>query len=330
MKYIIGAYAASPSTRGENATDEELFYSEVSALPGFAGLEIAFDGSLHPFDEKWLLGRIKPNWKIVVTLIPGTVKRLAKSSEFGLASDSPAGQQSAIDFCEEARQAVIRINNAAGAEVVAAVEVHSAPTRGSGDITTSGESFAKSLTALGSRDWSDAKLVVEHCDAFVSGQVPAKGFLDLDAELEAVRIALRDSPTEFGVSINWARSVIEARQADGAVTHLKAARAAGLLAGVMFSSCATEPTAYGEPWTDAHLPPPRPDGVTGTAQYEAKASMLTRDEVHRALNAAGPLDALDFCGLKVSAPRSLNPDVQERIAIVKDSLTELRAAGSRF
>ncbi|WP_104176484.1 DUF4862 family protein [Cryobacterium sp. Y50] len=326
MNYVIGAYAAAPSTQREHKADEERYYSEVAALPGFGGLELAFDTSLHPFDEEWLLQQIKPNWTVVITLIPGTVNRLALDANFGLASESAEGRQAAIDFCEQARQAVARVNDAAGAAVVAAVEVHSAPRAISGSVTSSGERFAESLTVLGRRDWSGAKLVVEHCDAPVPGQTPSKGFLSQSAELEAVGTALRNSSTEFGVSVNWARSVIEARQVDGAVDHVRAAQAAGLLAGVMFSGCAAEATAYGEGWADAHLPPAKTVGVTGTAHYTAQTSLLTHGEMRRTLQALDPLDPLDFCGLKVSAPRRLHPDARERIAIVRDALAVLSAA----
>jgi hypothetical protein len=81
VSFIIGAYTAAPSIEYENAADEERFYSEIAALPEFAGLEIGFDTSLHPRNEKWLLQQIKPDWTVVVTLMPGTLKRLASPSK---------------------------------------------------------------------------------------------------------------------------------------------------------------------------------------------------------------------------------------------------------
>lgn len=328
MSFIIGAYTAAPSTEYENAADEERFYSEIAALPEFAGLEIGFDTSLHPRNEKWLLRQIKPDWTVAVTLMPGTLKRLASDPQFGLASTSPDGRQAAIDFCEQARHAVARINDAAGAAVVVAVEVHSAPRADSGPFTASAGKLADSLTALGGRDWSGAKLVVEHCDAPVPGRTPSKGFLSQSAELEAVSTAIRHSSTPFGVSVNWARSVIEARHVDGALAHIQAAQAAGLLSGVVFSGCAAEATAFGDPWADAHLPPTKAVGVAGTARHSAQASLLTDEEIRRTFQAIGPLDQLDFCGLKVAAPRGLS-GVPERIAIVRDALAALSAAAPR-
>jgi hypothetical protein len=326
MNFVIGAYAAAPSTQREHKADEERFYSEVTALPGFGGLELAFDESLDPYDEEWLLQQIKPNWTVVITLIPGTVRRLALDANFGLASESIEGRRAAIAFCEQARQAVARVNDAAGAAVVVAVEIHSAPRATPGGARASGERLAESLTTLGRRDWSGAKLVVEHCDTAVPGQTPAKGFLSQSAELKAVDSAHRCSSAEFGVSVNWARSVIEARHVDGALDHIRAAQSAGLLAGVMFSGCAAEATAYGDGWADAHLPPATNIGVESTAQYNAETSLLTAGEIRRTLQALEPLNPLAFCGLKVSAPRRLHPDTTERIAIVRDSLAVMLAA----
>lgn len=304
MSFIIGAYTAAPSTEYENAADEERFYSDVTALPGFAGLELGFDTSLHPNNEKWLLQQIKPSWTVVVTLMPGTLNRLAFDPQFGLASTSPEGRQAAIDFCEQARQAVARINDAAGAAVVVAVEVHSAPRAISRSVMSSGERLADSLTALGCRDWSGAKLVVEHCDAPVPGRTPSKGFLSQSAELTAVEIALRNSSTQFGVSVNWGRSVIEARHVDGAIAHIRAAQAAGLLAGVMFSGCAAEETAFGDGWADAHLPPAKAVGVTGTARYTAQASLLTDHEIRRTFQTVGPLDRIGLLRVEGRCPAS--------------------------
>ena len=120
--------------------------------------------------------------------------------------------------------------------------------------------------------------------------------------------------------------MIEARHVDGAIAHIRAAQAAGLLAGVMFSGCAAEETAFGDGWADAHLPPAKAVGVTGTARYTAQASLLTDHEIRRTFQTVGPLDRLDFCGLKVGAPRRLQPDTDERIAIVGDALAALTTA----
>src|SRR5438034_923832 len=71
------------------------------------------------------------------------------------------------------------------------------------------DAFRRSLDELRAWDWRGAALSVEHCDAFVPGQAPAKGFLALGAEIDAIRAS--HGATPVGVAVNWGRSAIEAR-----------------------------------------------------------------------------------------------------------------------
>jgi hypothetical protein len=124
-------------------------------------------------------------------------------------------------------------------------------------------------------------LVVEHCDAAVPGQVPAKGFLGLDDELDVLS-ALAGPPAR--VVINWGRSVIERRDPAAAAVHAALARKRGLLAGIVLSGCASTESAWGEPWADTHLPPAgvRPPGC---APHQ---SLMSGERMADFLRAAGP------------------------------------------
>jgi len=57
-----------------------------------------------------------------------------------------------------------------------------------------------------------------------------------------------------GIVVNWGRSVLEARSAEGALQHIALARQHGLLAGLMFSGASGQDTPYGA-WRDSHMPP---------------------------------------------------------------------------
>jgi Domain of unknown function (DUF4862) len=196
------------------------------------------------------------------------------------------------------------------------VTLVSAPTR---DPMTSARhahaAFAESLAELGSRDWSGASLVVEHCDAAVAGQVPAKGFLDLGDELD-VLASVPGAPVR--AVINWGRSVIERRDPGAAADQAGLARDRGLLAGVVLSGCADTTSAWGEPWADTHLPPAgvRPPG---SAQHE---SLMNRQLMTDFLRAAGP-DALVSVKLSV---RPRDASQQTRVRSVAAAVDEVHHA----
>lgn len=96
-----------------------------------------------------------------------------------------------------------------------------------------------------------------------------------------------DRPGDGGVVVNWARSAIETRSADGPVDHLTLARRAGRLRSLVFSGVAAVDTAFGPAWVDAHLP----------ASTVTPESLLTPAELRRAVQAAGPDVEL---GVKIS------------------------------
>ncbi len=308
MATIVGAYAASPANAAWKEAEEQAFYDGLKAMPSVRGLEIPFTGALHPHDEAWLLRTVKKNWDFVVTCIPGTMQTLVKDKTFGLASDDAAGRKRAIDFAAKAKDAVGRINAAAGRNAVIAVEVQSAPTQG-GEGKGSAGAFGESLAEIAGWDWQGARIVIEHCDAYRAGHPPIKGFLTLDGELKAIAAANKSARKPIGISINWGRSVLETYKAETAVQHIKQARDAGALSGLMFSGASGAQTPYGA-WADAHMPHAAAPGLS----HAAEGSLLTETEIKASLAAAG---TLDFVGAKIGI-RPPEATVATRLGLIGD------------
>lgn len=319
MGWIIGAYAASPSTVAWDPAAESRFLAAISALPGFRGLELPFNGALHAHDEAWLLRSLQSDWDIVITLLPGTIARMKDDPMFGLASTDDAGRRKALSFTAQAREAVARLNDREGRRAVLAVEVHSAPRADAG--ASSVDAFTASLAELASWDWEGARLVVEHCDALVSQHPPVKGFQTLSDEIRAVQNVDADAGAPIGMVINWGRSAIEERLPDAAIRHVREVRDVGLLCGVFLSGCSATQSRLGPAWADVHLPAAA-EGSRDPALEPA--SLLTRQRVADVLHEAGEVSDAGFRGLKVAAPRTA--DVDLRIATVARSLTVVRAA----
>ncbi len=218
------------------------------------------------------------------------MNRLKDDKNFGLASADLDGRRRALDFAETARRAVSRLNGHLGRKTVAAVSIHSAPRLAGTGARSSLEAFAASLTELRGRDWDGAELLVEHCDAAVADHAPDKGFLRLEDECAAIKLSEGRTPAR--VMINWGRSAIEARSANGPLEHLRRAREAGLLAGLFFSGATPAHPDYGA-WKDSHAP----------FTVSCPASILTPAAAKVSLKEAGDLA---YLGLKVQPlPASL-------------------------
>lgn len=317
--WIIGAYAASPSTVAWDPSAETHYLSQVSALPGFRGLELPFTGSLHAHDEPWLLRFLQPDWDIVVSLLPGTMASQRHHRTLGLAATDESGRRQALALAARAREAVVRLNGRAGRSTVLAVEVHSAPRAGAGNSSI--DAFVASLVELASWDWDGAHLMVEHCDAFVPGHPPVKGFLTLVEEIRAVKTANTVGGASIGMVINWGRSVLEARNPDAALRHVRDVRNVGLLSGVVLSGCSATTSRVGPAWADVHLPPAAEDSHDPVLD---PSSLMTHQHITNVLDEAGTITDSDFRGLKVAAPRTAN--LALRIATVSRSLTVVRSA----
>ncbi|GAA1698791.1 DUF4862 family protein [Microcella alkalica] len=312
--YVVGAYAVSRAHSVWDAREEEALYDRLATDDRIAGLELPWLGRLHPHDDDWLAAHFPERFTGIITSIPGLMSRIAGDPDHGLASMNESGRRAAVAEARRIGEAARRWNDREGRRVVSAVELHAGPRADRADAGA----LARSLDELARAEWDGAEIVIEHCDAAVAGRPREKGFLGLDAELRA----LADAPASWGVSLNWGRSALELRDGDRVVEHIVAAREAGRLRGLMFSGAAAEPSAFGDAWTDAHLPLQR----STSAPHGEPTSLLTEEAVGAALDAAR---AWSWSGVKVGcADRSATLDV--RVAIVDEALSALdRAARGR-
>jgi hypothetical protein len=306
VKVFVSAYAAaSPALPWDPAAEGALF--DGLARLGLAGLELPFTGRLHAHDDAWLIAQLRPDWRFILTLLPGTMNHLKEDKHFGLASADADGRRRALDFAETARRAIERLHGHLGRKAVAAVSFHGAPRLADSGARSSLEAFADSLTELRGRDWDGAELLVEHCDAAVPDHAPDKGFLRIEDECAAIKLSRGRAPAR--VLINWGRSAIEARSAAGPKEHLRRAREAGLLAGLFFSGATPIHPDYGE-WKDAHAP----------FSTSCPASILTPAAAKAALKEAGELS---YLGLKIQ-PLPVSLGVPERLAMFQAGLDGLK------
>ena len=305
MKYFMGAYASSPNVGDWDPALETRYYNEIKSFDNVMGLEHPFAGSLHNKDEDWFLANIDPNWEFVFTCIPGVMGAIGKNPNFGIASDDDAGRQEALAFILKARDAIAKLNAQSGKEVVRAIQIHTSPNKSKAG--SSKESLTASLTEMLSWDWQGTELVIEHCDAFIEGQAPSKGFLSIEDEIAAITAAKAATGKSVGICINWGRSAIETRSAEGVVTHIKAAKNAGVLSGLMFSGASGNESDYGV-WRDSHMPPQA--FTTGGAGEPS--SLMTADTIKDCLEAAGP-DSLLYLGAKLGI-RPRDAGVVERLS----------------
>ena len=303
--FIIGAYVSSISLRNWDEQDETLFFRELRARPKICGLEHAFYGRLHRYDDDWFLKNISPDWDFVFTCLPGTVDTLKINPAIGLASREPQSQQQALEFIFEANRAVKKLNATLGRESVIAVQIHSAPAQ-----NASKEAFAKALQTIASWDWEGAKLLVEHCDTFRSDGTHAKGFLKLEEEIWAIR-KVEKPKTKMGMMLNWGRSSVEGRNTTHILDQIAILKQERLLKGFIFSGTTVA-------FKDKHTPSPTPN----QGKIDCAESLMTLEEIKKSLKAL-PLDDLDYLGLKVM-PQPISEDCRKNLVYI-DHLLEVLA-----
>lgn len=315
-RYVVGAYAASPAHRQWIPDREERYLQELAALRSVAAFELPWMGSLHPHDDEWLLNCLPDGVGAVITDIPFIMPRLHESDGFGLASRDESSRQRAIDGVSRMREDVLRLNDRRGHGVVRAVELHSAPRRERANVTA----LEASLVEIASWDWDGAELLLEHCDAQIDGQESEKGFLRLDEEIAAIRRAGAD----IGLTINWGRSAIELRNADGVADQVAEAAGSGLLRGLMLSGASDRDGVLGPAWLDAHHPFRQdlrhPFGDPG--------SLLTEGRAAASIDAAGDVD---WIGVKLSWAGD-DEAGSERVLMIEqalDAVAELQATDVR-
>ncbi|MFI5347656.1 MAG: DUF4862 family protein [Elusimicrobiota bacterium] len=306
MKIYLSSYAAaSPAAPWDRNAEAALF--EGFGGMNLAGLELPFYGSFHAHDDGWLIDQLRPDWRFVLTLLPGTMNRLKDDRHFGLAGANADGRRRALDFAEDARRAVAALNARLGRKAVAAVEIHSAPRLAGSGARASLEAFAQSLTDLRGRDWDGAELLVEHCDAAVPAHAPDKGFLRIEDECAALNLS--SGPTPARMTINWGRSAIETRSAEGPLEHIRRAREAGLLAGLFFSGATPAHPDYGA-WKDSHAP----------FSNICPASLLTSAAAKMTLNEAAEIA---YLGIKIQ-PLPAPLGTEQRLEMIRAGLDVLR------
>ena len=285
--FIVGAYAAETAKRDD-------WYRALADQSWISGLELPVPGDLLG-DQSWLLAHIPTHWDhMVVTDIPRTMQRLASVPDAGLASPSLQGRSQGMADVREVRDAVARLADSLGRQSVAWVELHSAPT-GRADA----QALADSLAEVAQWDWSGAALVIEHCDAYIDGQAPEKGFLDVSAEIQAVQC------TGVGITVNWGRSAIEGRSGATVLRHVDDISRAHLLAGVMFSGAGAQETDLGPAWADLHLP----------MTEDLPGSLLDASAIADTLNAVHNGHQPAYVGAKIQALAHWNVD--RRLAAVQ-------------
>lgn len=317
MKYTLGAYAASPNHSGWDAELETAFYHELQALPNLKGLEHPFLGSLHQHDDNWFLANIAPDWDYVFTCIPGIMTALSQNPLFGLASDDATGRDAALRFMQQACAAIGTLNAHLGRQAVTAIQIQTAPARH--NAASSSAALLASLNTMLKWDWQGAKIVIEHCDAYVDSHAPSKGFLALTDELGVLSQLNAQLPAaqQLGMVINWGRSVFETRQVGGALEHIKAAQAAGLLSGVMFSGVSDKDSEYGA-WRDSHQPAQQ----SGLVKHGEPGSWMTEQAMHQCLAACQQPAALPVLGAKIGI-RPFNASIEQRITVIRETLAIL-------
>lgn len=306
---VVGAYAAQPA----DEAGRRAFVAQVLSLPGCDGLEIPYASASYAQDRTWLWDSLPPGGAHVLTLVAASMEALGRDEEWGPASGSPSGRRAALDLFARARDQVAE--SVGRGQRIVAVQVQSAP-RPVSATGSSAEALLETLGTAASWDWCGAALVIEHCDAHRAGQPYDKGFLSLEDEIDVVRQVRASAPgTAVGLTINWGRSAIEARSAAGVDAHVRAARGAGVLSGLMFSGTVGAAGAFGPAWSDSHAPLYDDDPLVGEP-----TSLLTDQWVRSAQDAAG--DGLLYDGVKIGVrPRDMPFD--QRLGFVRRLLAAL-------
>lgn len=309
--WIVGAYAAAPSRDHWDKDAELRFYSAVLTAPHVVGLELPWRfGSFHGHDEQWLFTMIPERSQLVVTTAPDTSARHRASNSFGLASADRDGRREAIEATRQLCSGLQRLRDSLPSSRIIGIELHSAPRAVPG--ASSREALRASLEEIASWDWGDAQLLIEHCDAWVPSHKPAKGYLSLADEVAVIQ-GLRSEGKPFGISLNWGRSAIEQRDADGGRAHAAFCASAGVLDGVVFSGAASAPTPLGGAWADVHA------GFADDSEYAS--SVLHPQHVKETFESAG---SLRFQGVKVAAAKGVG--VEERVNVVEQAIARAQRA----
>lgn len=315
-KYIVGAYATSPNLSIWNENLEFIYFQLLKKIPQIRGLEIPFWGNtLHPFDDKWFLNNIKNSWENVITCVPGTMNRLQDDPYFGLASIKSKSRDEAIRFYKKVLGCVKTLKKKFGNRSVIAVQITTSPINELNEKKGMKKMLKESISEILSWDWHGTKILIEHCDAVNKNNIhPKKGFLQIDEEIDVVLQLNSKYDTDFGIMLNWGRSVIEERSVNGIIKHIKKTIENNLLSGLVFSGTTDKNNNLYGAWSDLHMPPPK---FKGTKFYE-KESLMSYDNIKAALSLCD-LGSLDYIGIKLHALPN-NSTIEKRVGINSEAM----------
>ncbi len=242
---------------------------------------------------------------------------MAKIRHSALHQKTKTGENKHCNFFARARDAIAKLNEHSGRKAVDAIAIHTAPNQAR--TKASADALQASLETMLTWDWQGARILIEHCDTYVEGQTPAKGFLSLEDEIHTINALNPGLSHPLGMIINWGRSVIETRHCDGALEHILQAKEAGVLAGLMFSGVSDIEGPYGQ-WADTHMP----HAHSERASTGADGSLMTESEIVRCARAADA-GSLDVLGVKLGI-RPKDESIENRIAYNRDALSMIDRA----
>lgn len=292
MPFVVGAYASMPP----DAQEQEGYYRLLGEQNWISGAELPFPGSLADSGMLKRLSYMLPDqWEHnTVTAIPGTMKRVWAGPAAGLASSDADGRAAALGFIRSIRDAVDRLAQLKGKNTVSYIELHSAPTAGA-----CADSMRASLEEVLRWQWNGSRLAIEHCDRYIEGRKPEKGFLPVEDEIAAAK------ELGIGIIINWGRSAVEGRDAVTPYSHIAQAGDSGVLAGVMFSGAGPAGTQYGYSWIDGHLP----------MAPDEPASLMDAEQIRRCADRARKAGTVKYLGAKVCVPSGSS--LPERLSFLR-------------
>lgn len=314
-KYFVSCYATSPSFYAWNPVDETNYFEQLQVNSAIAGIEHPFLINSNKYPLDWLLANIPDDWRILITLLPALMEGAKSNPSLGLASNNELDRLQAVSLMQQASKYVNTLNDAVGRQIVQAVHLHSSPKNEEQALRGNKSALQASLEEIRGFDWDGAQLNLEHCDAFIAGQVPDKGFLSLEDELQVLRAV-----GGFGLVLNWARSAIECRSTQGPLQHIKLASQSGLLKGFFFSGCGkNEHNPYGS-WSDTHMPPKN----FIKSDYLEPDSLLGDEEIRESLKL---LNNIEYLGVKVLNPAK-QPSLTQSVGLNLATIEALECVSS--
>ena len=168
MKYIVGAYASSPSLSSslDKSLESQFYKRLIESVPDMLGLEIPFFGDeIHKFGSDFLLKILRPDWNNVLTCMPGTMANLSIDPKYGIASDDYSCRMAAVSMYKRANNSIHKINDLHGRKSIIAVQIATAPSVPVKGVSSSKSSLLRSMEEILSLDWQGARVVIEHADA---------------------------------------------------------------------------------------------------------------------------------------------------------------------